>query len=186
MKCFIHMVALEQLGLPTLLADLGVNGALRAAAAGALVGRLAQPQVPLAVVGGLRSHLPFAPPPAGAEAPPPSETEVPPPPDALLAPATAFAPEEAFLLALQRPVSAHDRAAAVLRWSREAATTEVRAVPRRRAGRGAPLIGGASQTKMPANRAGTSLPDRMNRGGAPGTPRVSFWTGYDADRSSAQ
>ena len=31
------------MGLPTLLADLGVNGALRAAAAGALVGRLAQP-----------------------------------------------------------------------------------------------------------------------------------------------
>ena len=39
----VGLWALEQLGLPTLLADLGVNGALRAAAAGALVGRLAQP-----------------------------------------------------------------------------------------------------------------------------------------------
>ncbi len=35
--------ALEQLELPALLAELGVGGALRAAAAGALVGRLAQP-----------------------------------------------------------------------------------------------------------------------------------------------
>ena len=35
--------ALEQLGLPALLAELGVNGALRAAAAGVIVGRLAQP-----------------------------------------------------------------------------------------------------------------------------------------------
>ena len=35
--------ALEQLGLPALLADLGVNGALRAAAAGVIVGRLAHP-----------------------------------------------------------------------------------------------------------------------------------------------
>ena len=39
----VGLWALEQLGLPALLADLGVNGALRAAAAGALVGRLAQP-----------------------------------------------------------------------------------------------------------------------------------------------
>ena len=35
--------ALEQVGLPTLLAELGVNGELRAAAAGAVVGRMAQP-----------------------------------------------------------------------------------------------------------------------------------------------
>ena len=35
--------ALEQLDLPALLADLGVNGALRAAAAGVIVGRLAHP-----------------------------------------------------------------------------------------------------------------------------------------------
>ena len=35
--------ALEQLGLPALLTQLGVNSALRAAAAGAIVGRLAQP-----------------------------------------------------------------------------------------------------------------------------------------------
>ena len=35
--------ALEQLGLPALLAELGVNGALRAAAAGVIVGRLAHP-----------------------------------------------------------------------------------------------------------------------------------------------
>ncbi len=35
--------ALEQVGLPALLAELGVNGALRTAAAGAVVGRLAQP-----------------------------------------------------------------------------------------------------------------------------------------------
>ena len=39
----VGLWALEQLGLPTLLADLGVNGALRAAAAGVIVGRLAQP-----------------------------------------------------------------------------------------------------------------------------------------------
>ena len=39
----VGLWALEQLGLPALLADLGVNGALRTAAAGALVGRLAQP-----------------------------------------------------------------------------------------------------------------------------------------------
>ena len=39
----VGLWALEQLGLPALLADLGVNGALRAAAAGALIGRLAQP-----------------------------------------------------------------------------------------------------------------------------------------------
>ena len=39
----VGLWALEQLGLPALLADVGVNGALRAAAAGALVGRLAQP-----------------------------------------------------------------------------------------------------------------------------------------------
>ena len=39
----VGLWALEQLGLPALLADLGVNGALRAAPAGALVGRLAQP-----------------------------------------------------------------------------------------------------------------------------------------------
>ena len=35
--------AVEQLRLPALLADVGVNGALRAAAVGSLVGRLAQP-----------------------------------------------------------------------------------------------------------------------------------------------
>ena len=39
----VGLWALEQLGLPALLAELGVNGALRAAAAGAVVGRLAQP-----------------------------------------------------------------------------------------------------------------------------------------------
>ena len=39
----VGLWALEQMGLPALLAELGVNGALRAAAAGALVGRLAQP-----------------------------------------------------------------------------------------------------------------------------------------------
>ena len=39
----VGLWALEQLELPALLAELGVNGALRAAAAGALVGRLAQP-----------------------------------------------------------------------------------------------------------------------------------------------
>jgi len=39
----VGLWALEQLQLPALLAELGVNGALRAAAAGALVGRLAQP-----------------------------------------------------------------------------------------------------------------------------------------------
>ena len=39
----VGLWALEQLGLPALLADLGVNGALRAAAAGVIVGRLAQP-----------------------------------------------------------------------------------------------------------------------------------------------
>ena len=39
----VGLWALEQLGLPTLLADLGVNGAMRTAAAGVLVGRLAQP-----------------------------------------------------------------------------------------------------------------------------------------------
>ena len=39
----IGLWALEQLGLPALLADLGVNGALRAAAAGVIVGRLAHP-----------------------------------------------------------------------------------------------------------------------------------------------
>ena len=39
----VGLWALEQLGLPALLADVGVNGALRAATAGALVGRLAQP-----------------------------------------------------------------------------------------------------------------------------------------------
>ncbi len=39
----VGLWALEQLELPALLAELGVHGALRAAAAGALVGRLAQP-----------------------------------------------------------------------------------------------------------------------------------------------
>ena len=39
----VGLWALEQLELPALLAELGVNGALRAAATGALVGRLAQP-----------------------------------------------------------------------------------------------------------------------------------------------
>ena len=39
----VGLWALEQLGLPALLADLGVNGALRTAAAGTIVGRLAQP-----------------------------------------------------------------------------------------------------------------------------------------------
>ena len=39
----VGLWALEKLGLPALLADLGVNGALRAAAAGAIIGRLAQP-----------------------------------------------------------------------------------------------------------------------------------------------
>ena len=39
----VGLWALEQLGLPALLTDLGVNGALRAAAAGVIVGRLAQP-----------------------------------------------------------------------------------------------------------------------------------------------
>ena len=39
----VGLWALEQLGLPALLAALGVNGALRAAAAGAIVGRLACP-----------------------------------------------------------------------------------------------------------------------------------------------
>ncbi len=39
----VGLWALEQLGLPTLLAELGVNGALRTAAAGAVVGRLARP-----------------------------------------------------------------------------------------------------------------------------------------------
>ena len=39
----VGLWALEQLQLPALLAELGVNGALRAAATGALVGRLAQP-----------------------------------------------------------------------------------------------------------------------------------------------
>ncbi len=39
----VGLWALEQLGLPALLADLGVNRALRAAAAGVIVGRLAQP-----------------------------------------------------------------------------------------------------------------------------------------------
>ncbi len=39
----VGLWALEQLGLPALLAELGVNGALRTAAAGAIVGRLAQP-----------------------------------------------------------------------------------------------------------------------------------------------
>jgi len=39
----VGLWALEQLGLPALLADLGVNGALRAAAAGVIVGRLARP-----------------------------------------------------------------------------------------------------------------------------------------------
>ena len=39
----VGLWALEKLGLPALLADLGVNAALRAAAAGAIIGRLAQP-----------------------------------------------------------------------------------------------------------------------------------------------
>ena len=39
----VGLWALEQLGLPALLADLGVNGALRAAAAGVIVGRFAHP-----------------------------------------------------------------------------------------------------------------------------------------------
>ena len=39
----VGLWALEQLGLPARLAELGVNGALRAAAAGAIVGRLAHP-----------------------------------------------------------------------------------------------------------------------------------------------
>ena len=39
----VGLWALEQLGLPALLAALGVNGALRAAATGAIVGRLASP-----------------------------------------------------------------------------------------------------------------------------------------------
>ena len=39
----VGLWALEQLGLPALLTRLGVNGALRAAAAGAIVGRLAHP-----------------------------------------------------------------------------------------------------------------------------------------------
>ena len=39
----VGLWALEQVGLPALLAQLGVNGALRAAAAGAIVGRLAHP-----------------------------------------------------------------------------------------------------------------------------------------------
>ena len=39
----VGLWALEQVGLPALLAHLGVNGALRTAAAGAVVGRLAQP-----------------------------------------------------------------------------------------------------------------------------------------------
>ena len=39
----VGLWALEQLGLPALLAALGVNGALRAAAAGTIVGRLASP-----------------------------------------------------------------------------------------------------------------------------------------------
>ena len=39
----VGLWALEQVGLPALLAELGVNGALRTAAAGAVVGRLAQP-----------------------------------------------------------------------------------------------------------------------------------------------
>jgi transposase len=39
----IGLWALEKLGLPALLADLGINGALRAAATGAIIGRLAQP-----------------------------------------------------------------------------------------------------------------------------------------------
>ena len=39
----VGLWALEQLGLPALLAESGVNGALRAAAAGAIVGRLAHP-----------------------------------------------------------------------------------------------------------------------------------------------
>ena len=39
----VGLWALEQVGLPALLAQLGVNGALRTAAAGAVVGRLTQP-----------------------------------------------------------------------------------------------------------------------------------------------
>ena len=39
----VGLWALKQLGLPALLAELGVNGALRTAATGAVVGRLAQP-----------------------------------------------------------------------------------------------------------------------------------------------
>ena len=39
----VGLWALEQLGLPALLTELGVNGALRTAAVGAVVGRLAQP-----------------------------------------------------------------------------------------------------------------------------------------------
>ena len=39
----VGLWALEQLGLPALLTELGVNGALRTAATGAVVGRLAQP-----------------------------------------------------------------------------------------------------------------------------------------------
>ena len=39
----VGLWALEQVGLPALLAHLGVNGALRTAAVGAIVGRLAQP-----------------------------------------------------------------------------------------------------------------------------------------------
>ena len=39
----VGLWALEQVGLPDLLTRLGVNGALRAAAAGVIVGRLAQP-----------------------------------------------------------------------------------------------------------------------------------------------
>ena len=39
----VGLWALEQLGLPALLADLGVNGALRTAAAGVIVGRFAHP-----------------------------------------------------------------------------------------------------------------------------------------------
>ena len=40
----VGLWALEQLGLPALLAELGVNRALRAAAAGAIVGRLGAEQ----------------------------------------------------------------------------------------------------------------------------------------------
>ena len=39
----VGLWALEALGLPALLTRLGVNGALRAAATGAIVGRLAHP-----------------------------------------------------------------------------------------------------------------------------------------------